>query len=485
MQNHRSIFAAMILSGVALLLSGCAHQHHSTASTAAGTVVPQVPAADRESALSSNADDAKLIFRSKGMPMGVMYWTSESATQCAGFQPVGKVFDSGRDVLLPWIARMTESFNKGIDRTEVSREQILKPGTPIQVKGLTGASTPDGSPDTRYPYCGPLVTTFTPEKARTYLVEFVFNGTQSCSQRVSDITNPAKLAAVETQPLQCTPPKQGALQANTAGNFLKTHHEHNLDDARKDEAAAVSPSDKAFAMQREAAALDSLGRSDEALIVIDHALDILDPSKSKDLIATKAGILFNLNNPQGALNLLAPELERTRKFANEQPTIQRASALSTYTEGFITATFAYMQLEQWREAINTLVDAQSVLEGPSFYAYRSLVYRYIMARAKDSSLANPVLEQEATYYATHDKGHYGALLRMWQGEDTIREVAKIIAAMSGADQQEAFGEALFYGGAYARFVKGNEAGGRAMLDSLNRIAPYGSIEWIYGGRVLN
>ncbi|MFM0645399.1 hypothetical protein PQR14_13815 [Paraburkholderia bryophila] len=66
-----------------------------------------------------------------------------------------------------------------------------------------------------------------------------------------------------------------------------------------------------------------------------------------------------------------------------------------------------------------------------------------------------------------------------------REVAKIILSMPDAEQQEAFGEALFYGGAYARYVKGNEADSRAMLDRLNHVAPYGSVEWVYGKRVLN
>jgi tetratricopeptide (TPR) repeat protein len=484
MRYHSSIFTAATLCSLTLLISGCAHRHRSASDTAAGSATSQVSTLDQKAPLSSHPDDAKVVFRSKGMPMPVMYWTSDSVTQCDGFQPVGRIFDSGRDVLLPWIAKMTESLNKGVMRTEVSRERRLKPGVPVQVKGLMGAPMDDGLPDPRYSRCGPLVTAFTPGKARTYLVEFLFNGTQSCSQRVSDITDAAQPAVVDTYPLQCSPSMPGGLLTKEIVNFLEIQHEQNLDEARKDAAAATSPSDMARALKREAAALDSLEKSDEALVVIDRALAMQDPSKNGDLIATKAGILFNLDNPQGALKLLAPELERTRKLANEKET-GRAFAFSTYTEGFITATFAYMQLEQWQDAINTLADAQSVLEGPSFYAYKGLVYRYIMARAKNSSLANPVLEQQATYYATHDKGHYGALLRMWQGEDTRKEVAKIIGAMPGADQQEALSEALFYGAAYTKFVKGNEAGSRAMLDSLNHVAPYGSIEWIYGRRILN
>lgn len=36
-----------------------------------------------------------------------------------------------------------------------------------------------------------------------------------------------------------------------------------------------------------------------------------------------------------------------------------------------------------------------------------------------------------------------------------------------------------------KFVKGDAAAGRAKLERLDRLAPYGSIEWIYGKRVLN
>ncbi|MGS0742580.1 hypothetical protein ACVBEF_12195 [Glaciimonas sp. GG7] len=158
--------------------------------------------------------------------------------------------------------------------------------------------------------------------------------------------------------------------------------------------------------------------------------------------------------------------------------------MSTYTQGFVTATFDHIQLEQWREAIETLADAQSVFEGSSFDAYKSLIYRYIMARANDPSLANQPLEQQASYYATSDKGHYGALLRMWQGQDTITEISKIIGAMPGAEQQEAFSEALYYNGVYTRFIKGDAITAKGLLETLNRVAPYGSIEWIYGKRVL-
>lgn len=261
-------------------------------------------------------------------------------------------------------------------------------------------------------------------------------------------------------------------------NPLQTYHQQRLDQARAEVAVKVD-SDKVWALQREAAELDSLNKPGEALDVINRALQLVAPDRSHDLIATKAGILFHLNDPQDALDVLTPQLTEMRRLETTQP-----GMLGIYTEGYVTATFSHIQLEQWREAIETLVDAQAPLEGPSFYAYRSVVYRYIMGRANDPALANPKLEQDAAYYAKNDKSHYGALLRLWQGEDTHKEIDSLIGQMSGQEKQEAMSEALFYCAAHDRFVKGDAGSARAKLDRLNNLAPYGSIEWIYGKRVL-
>lgn len=458
-----------------LALTGCAHRRPPADQTA----VRQQETRQLQAGKAADPNAAKLTFTSSGMPMAVGYWTSTSTQACSGFEPVGRVFHSGREVLLPGIANLTEKLNKAVLRNETSREQYVQPGVPVQVKGLSGPEVPN-----RYSgSCGPIVTSFTPEQGRKYHVDFAFQGTSSCSQSVMDITDPDHPAPVG-RPVACPKGRDYLALENVKKNFLEADHERQLQDARQQEAAATSDPDRASAMKREAAALDSLGRSKEALDVIDRAMASAKGENNRDLIATKAGILFALNDPQAALTLLAPEIDNTRKRAASQPDAQRAVVLGTYTEGFVTATFAHMQLEQWRDAIDTLADAQSPLEGPSFLAYRAVVYRYIMARAQNPSLANATLERDAAYYAEHDSGHYGALLRMWRGDGTSLEMTAILARMSGVDQQEARGEVLFYQGAYRKFVKGSAVGASSALVELNQLAPYGSIEWIYGQRVL-
>lgn len=475
-KHMKSIVMAVASSAIFI---GCAYAQTSAddANTTATGAASDKPA--EEASQTPNPDDAKVVFTTSGMPMPAKFWISKSTKACEQFEPIGAVIDDGKKVLLPWIAKMNRNLNKLVMHGETSRDQYVKVGEPVQVKGLSGSEDRYGKEYS----CGPIVSAFTPQKGRTYSVNFDFQGTQSCSQSVKDVTDPDHPTPV-AYVVACEVPIGADARAEEKRNFLKADHESVLDDARKKEADAQSASDKALAMKQEAAALDSLGQSREALGVIDRALAIADPSQRKDLIATKSGILFALNDPQAALAIVTPELDKMRQLANSKPQSARSAVLSSYNEGFVTATFAHVQLEQWKEAVNTLADAYADEEGASFHAYRGLVYRYIIMRANDPSLANAALEHDATDAAEHDKSHYGVLLRMYRGEDVAKELAKAIADMSsGSDQQEALGESLFYRGAYAKFVKHDPAAGLAVLSRLNRIAPYGSIEWLLAKRL--
>jgi hypothetical protein len=273
---------------------------------------------------------------------------------------------------------------------------------------------------------------------------------------------------------------QSTAKTQKAPNFLKAYHEKNLEDARKKENSAKSDAEKALAIRDEAIALDSLNRSQEALVAINKAMDLWGPEKQQILIETKAKIFFAMDDPKASLDTLAPELGKAYQISNSQPQSKRVQTLGAYGEDFLVATFAHMELEQWKEAIATLANSYALSEGASYEAYKSLIYRYIMARAHDPSLANEDLEKSATYYAINEKGHYGALLRLWQGENTTREIAQKIAALNGEEQQDAFSEALFYSSAYARYVKGDVDAGRRTLQYLNQtLLPFGNIEWIY------
>jgi hypothetical protein len=148
----------------------------------------------------ANPGDPRLILKSTNMPMNVDYSISAGEKPCDDFEKVGTVRDSGRGVLLPWIANMSETFNK----TPTKLETTIPGGKDIQVKayGNWFDSTSKG-------FCGPIVTKFPANASRTYLVEFVWAGTSACSVRVSDITDPTSAKSVAATAHDCPRPLFG------------------------------------------------------------------------------------------------------------------------------------------------------------------------------------------------------------------------------------------------------------------------------------
>lgn len=269
--------------------------------------------------------------------------------------------------------------------------------------------------------------------------------------------------------------------AQPATNMLKMQHEYRLLKWMRAADATPVSREKSEMLGWQAAAMDSLGMSREALAVVDRAIGLADPSGTDSLLVTKAKILFSLDANQDALALLEPMMIRAREAASRGG--KRSQTLGDYTEVFTTAAFAYMSRERWADAVAALADAESPGDD-AFHAYKGLVYRYIRSRTDDKAAASSVLDGYARAHAQSDRGHYGALLRLWHGDGTVQDVVAAVDRLSGAGQQEALSEALFYVGAFRKFVQHDAAQGAASLHHLDQLAPYGSIEWIYGKRVL-
>lgn len=277
-----------------------------------------------------------------------------------------------------------------------------------------------------------------------------------------------------------------AADAAVRSNYLKTKHEDALFYWQRKAASAATPWNVVFAKAMQAGELDSLGRSDDALKLIDAALSTPEGSKAGTLRPTKAGVLFSLDRPAEALAVLQPEIDRLHALVvsnKEQGDLQIMTGI--FSEGFIDAAFAHMELEQWRDAAANLADAHAPLEGPRFDAYRALVYRYIKARAGDVDLGQPSLDKLAEYYAAHDVAHYGVLLRLWRGEDVSVQVDALLQKTpSSSDEQDTLAEVLFYSAAYAAFVRHDDAKAKKLMVELNALEPYGNVEWIYAKRVI-
>lgn len=131
-------------------------------------------------------NQARIVFRSAGLPITVNYAVDSSMSTSEDFTPIGRVFHSGREKLLPWIANLTEKSRRAISNEQPQIEKTVDAEHYIRIKG-TSDWYDSGQQVSTSGSCGPLFSQFTPKGGKTYLVEFRFNGTNSCSQQVYEI----------------------------------------------------------------------------------------------------------------------------------------------------------------------------------------------------------------------------------------------------------------------------------------------------------
>lgn len=159
----------------------------------------------KEPAIATVAVDstqARIVMRSAGMPMSVGYAVSTAPNACEDFTPVGRVFHSGREVLLPWIANLTEKSRKAVMKDLPQVDKVVPAGQPVQIKGYSAWSNTSQQMTTAGS-CGPLTSQFTPAGGKTYLVEFRFSGASDCAQGVYEIDATEQRLPVPAVPLLC------------------------------------------------------------------------------------------------------------------------------------------------------------------------------------------------------------------------------------------------------------------------------------------
>ncbi|MEJ7805794.1 MAG: hypothetical protein WKG03_07735 [Telluria sp.] len=185
--NRDSVFALAHVGAFAalLFLGGCAYQDINPEAAAADEKANGVHAALR----GVDAGTAKLVFRASGAGHAARYSVSTASEACQGFEPVGNVAYSGRGVLLPWIANMTERTRGAVLNTQTHISRTAQPGQSIQVRGMGNWQEGSGL-FSRSGNCGPLASRFTPVAGRAYLIDFVWRRDLSCSMVVTDSTDP-------------------------------------------------------------------------------------------------------------------------------------------------------------------------------------------------------------------------------------------------------------------------------------------------------
>jgi tetratricopeptide (TPR) repeat protein len=249
--------------------------------------------------------------------------------------------------------------------------------------------------------------------------------------------------------------------------------------AERMEELATNDAELARALKSKAASLDSLGQSQAALEAIDRALALTPEAEQQELLSTKASILFSLDRAPDALAILVPMLELEHSAAPKQA----SASEDDLSHEYIVAAFCYMRLERWPDAVRALSRIQPSGPEDDLAAYAALTYAYIKARAS-GPVADEWLDAQSEFSATKHTGHYGALIRMWQGHFDSSELAASLNTLRGTSQQDAFGEALFHRMAYVRYVERDPSAAMALFERLSELAPYGNIEWIYAKQVL-
>lgn len=147
----------------------------------------------------ADAEHAKIIMKSTGSTYPVQFSVRRAADPDLRPEILGRVIDSGRGKVFGWIAKMNEVANSAAVKRFPQLELQADPGQAIELIGESRVVQKHGLfPDSVIYDCGPMRSTFKPEKQKTYLVEFVIIG-KGCEQHVYDVTQPNERVPVTTE----------------------------------------------------------------------------------------------------------------------------------------------------------------------------------------------------------------------------------------------------------------------------------------------
>ncbi|WP_018929894.1 hypothetical protein [Pseudomonas umsongensis] len=141
-----------------------------------------------------DAQHAKIIMKASGSTTPVEFSILRAADPDKRMEVLGTVVDSGQGKVFGWIAKLNEAANSATLKRFPQLEVQADVDQPFQVSGYS-----NGAGVGSIYSCGPIKTTFTPERSKVYLVEFQFVGSR-CEQHVYDITQPQERIPVTSVP---------------------------------------------------------------------------------------------------------------------------------------------------------------------------------------------------------------------------------------------------------------------------------------------
>jgi hypothetical protein len=131
----------------------------------------------------------KVIMKASGNTSPVEFSIPRAADPDQRMEVLGTVVDSGQGKVFGWIAKFNEAANSATLKRFPKLEVQADSDQPFQVSGYSNGV---GVGNTYS--CGPIKTTFTPERSKVYLVEFQFVG------RRTPLRQPYQLPRLDPHP---------------------------------------------------------------------------------------------------------------------------------------------------------------------------------------------------------------------------------------------------------------------------------------------
>ncbi|WDU63120.1 hypothetical protein LRS56_00560 [Pseudomonas poae] len=141
----------------------------------------------RQKTVAVDAEHAKVIMKAYGGTNPVEFSIRREGDPDQRMETLGTVLDNGEGRVFNWIAKVNQTVASAGFKRFPQLEIQADPGKKLTVRSAAGNI---GNGD--YYSCLPPESTFIPQKAKVYLVEFQFRANRSaCAQQMFDITDPA------------------------------------------------------------------------------------------------------------------------------------------------------------------------------------------------------------------------------------------------------------------------------------------------------
>lgn len=258
---------------------------------------------------------------------------------------------------------------------------------------------------------------------------------------------------------------------NAFSNPLQEVHEAALKSSRREAEAATDPWKRRLAIEREVAALNSLGRGAEAL----ERLDFSDASVPADrrTVDLRAKVLLSLDRCDEALVLLDKNIKVReaidRKMLGEK--FEVGGYVIAGAEDLITAAYCHIRGKQFDRAVGLL----SRVIDPFGATTRQYTVAWYSALRFIGAQQNARMDKEAQFTSRQPSAH-AVSLAVAQKRIILADASIAIARLrlDPAGEQDALAEVIFF---YA-LVEGPGERQMDALQRLNTLAPYGSAEWL-------